>query len=178
MQLGGSLYTDDIEDYYWTPSALGYDRFVKMDHDFIGRAALEEQVGKPRRVKRTLLWNKDDVLRVMASQLEDGPLYKAIDMPTAYWGWPQADEVLNSQGKRIGMSQYCGYNANERVMLSNCGIDEDYAEIGTEVVLTWGEVNGGSRKPHVERHEQTRIRATVSPVPFSKVARERLRAVI
>lgn len=178
MQLGGSLYTNNIEDYYWTPSALGYDRFVKFDHDFVGREALEAAKGKPQRVKRVLLWNKDDVLRIWASQLNDGPLYKAIDLPTSYFGWPQADEVLDKSGNRIGMSQYCGYNANERVMLSTCQIDEAFAEVGTEVVLTWGEVNGGSRKPHVERHEQTQIRATVCSIPFSKAAQELIRATI
>ena len=41
MQLAGSLYSENIEDYYWTPSALGYDRFVKFNHDFVGREALE-----------------------------------------------------------------------------------------------------------------------------------------
>jgi syringate O-demethylase len=44
-------------------------------------------------------------------------------------------------------------------------------EIGTEVVLVWGEENGGSAKPVVERHAQTEIRAIVSPCPYSEVAR-------
>jgi syringate O-demethylase/vanillate/3-O-methylgallate O-demethylase len=177
-QLGGSFYTDNIEDYYWTPSALGYDKLVKFDHDFIGRDAVEAQLKGPKRVKRSLHWNKDDVLKIFASQYNEGPIYKSIDMPTAYFGWPQADEVRSREGKLIGMSQYCGYNINERASISLCGIDDAYAEIGTEVVLTWGEVGGGSRKPHVERHEQTTIRATVSPIPFSRAAREKLKAVI
>lgn len=178
MQLGGSLYTDNIEDYYWTPSALGYERLVKFDHDFIGREAIAKSLKGPKRVKRTLHWHKDDVMKVLGSQFGDGPMYKSIEMPTAYFGWPQADEIRDKNGKLIGMSQYCGYNINERAMISICGIDEAHADIGTEVVLTWGEVNGGSRKPHVERHEQTTIRATVSSVPFSKAAQEKLRAVI
>src|SRR3954470_3483207 len=32
--LGGSFYSDDIEDYYRTPAELGYGGFVKFDHDF------------------------------------------------------------------------------------------------------------------------------------------------
>jgi len=177
-QLGGSLYCDNIEDYYTTPWCLGYERLVKFDHDFIGREALEQSAKSPRRTKRTLQWNAQDVAKVFASQFEEGPTYKAIEMPTAYFGWPQADEVRSQDGQLIGMSQYCGYNVNERTMLSLVAIKEEYAAIGTEVVLTWGEVNGGSRKPHVERHVQTKIRAIVSPVPYSKVAQERLRAVI
>jgi syringate O-demethylase/vanillate/3-O-methylgallate O-demethylase len=177
-QLGGSLYSDNIEDFYVTPWCLGYEHLVKFDHDFVGREALEESLKTPRRTKRTLQWNKEDVMRIFESQLNDGPVYKSIEMPTAFFGWPQADEVRSQDGRLIGMSQYCGYNINERDMISLVSIHEDFAEIGTEVVLTWGEVNGGSRKPHVERHEQTKIRAIVSPVPYSRAARERLRAVI
>ena len=33
--------SDDIEDYYTNPWDLGYGSFVKFDHDFIGRDALE-----------------------------------------------------------------------------------------------------------------------------------------
>ena len=39
--IGGSFYSDDIEDYYFTPWDLGYGHIVKFDHDFIGREALE-----------------------------------------------------------------------------------------------------------------------------------------
>ena len=35
--LGGSLYYDDIADYYLTPHELGYGSFIKYDHDFVGR---------------------------------------------------------------------------------------------------------------------------------------------
>jgi len=45
-------------------------------------------------------------------------------------------------------------------------------EIGTEVRLVWGEEGGGSQKITVERHRQLEIRAIVSPVPYSEVARE------
>ncbi|WP_062221128.1 aminomethyltransferase family protein [Aureimonas sp. D3] len=178
MQLGGSLYSENVEDYYWTPSALGYEKLVKFDHDFIGREAIESQFAGPKRVKRVLRWHHEDINKIMASQLGDGPIYKALDMPTAYFGWPQADEVRSKDGALVGMSQYCGYNINEREFLSLCGIDEAYAEPGTEVVLTWGEIKGGSRKPHVERHQQTTIRATVHTAPFSKAAQAKLRAVI
>ena len=40
--LGGSFYSNDIEDYYLTPYDLGYGSIVKFDHDFIGRDALEK----------------------------------------------------------------------------------------------------------------------------------------
>ena len=34
--------SDNIEDYYLSPWDLGYDFYVKFDHDFIGREALEK----------------------------------------------------------------------------------------------------------------------------------------
>ena len=40
-------------------------------------------------------------------------------------------------------------------------LDENVAD-GSEVVVVWGEENGGSAKPIVERHVPTEIRATVS----------------
>ena len=39
------------------------------------------------------------------------------------------------------------------------------------MTVVWGEENGGTTKPTVERHEQVEIRATVQPVPISEVAR-------
>jgi vanillate/3-O-methylgallate O-demethylase len=52
------------------------------------------------------------------------------------------------------------------------GVVDPEVEIGTEVAIMWGESGGGSQKPTVERHKQLEIRAVVSPVPYSKVARE------
>jgi len=40
-------------------------------------------------------------------------------------------------------------------------LDENVAE-GSEVTVVWGEPNGGTKKPSVERHVQTNVRATVS----------------
>ena len=44
--------------------------------------------------------------------------------------------------------------------------------IGTELRVVWGEENGGTRKPTVEPHQQIEVRAVVSPVPYSRAARE------
>src|SRR4029077_19819782 len=70
--LGGSFYSDDISDYYLTPWDLGYGPFVKFDHDFIGRDALELLAESPRRRKVTLAWNGEDVARAMGSLFEKG----------------------------------------------------------------------------------------------------------
>jgi vanillate/3-O-methylgallate O-demethylase len=80
--------------------------------------------------------------------------------------------VRSRDGELIGMSQYCAYTANERDLISVSCIDEEHAGIGSEVVITWGEADGGSRKPHVERHTQTTIRAIVCEAPYGRVARD------
>jgi vanillate/3-O-methylgallate O-demethylase len=74
-------------------------------------------------------------------------------------------------GKTVGISMFSGYSYNERSMLSLGVVDPDIA-IGNPVTLVWGEEGGGSKKTTVERHKQIEIRAIVSPVPYSKVARE------
>jgi glycine cleavage system aminomethyltransferase T len=177
-QLGGSFYSSNIEDYYVTPWDLGYGHILKFDHDFIGREALEKMASQPKRAKVTLVWNRDDVLKIFASQFGNGPRYKALDFPVAYYGWPHFDEVKDADGKLAGHSCHCGYSNNEGEMLSLAMMNDASAKPGTEVVLTWGEPNGGSAKPHVERHDQLKIRATVAPVPYAQAVQTLKRAAI
>ena len=166
--LGGSYYSDDIRDYYLTPHDLGYWPFVRFDHDFTGREALE-RLGEPRRRKVTLAWNGEDVARAMATMFEKGDPAKYIDLPLSnYSTWPNDKLLLD--GEMVGVSTFSGYSYNERSMLSLGAVDVD-VPLGAEVTLVWGEEGGGSRKPVVERHVQAEIRAIVSPVPFSEVPR-------
>lgn len=174
INLSGSFRSPNIEDYYATPYDLGYERIVKFDHDFIGREALEKIQPQDRRTKRTLVWNRDDVVRVFASQLGEGSRYKAIDLPVSHYGGNQFDTVRDTSGRHAGVSCHAGYNDGE--LLSLAMLDTDHAEIGTELMLTWGEPNGGSRKPRVERHEQTEVRVTVASAPFAKAVRRVQRA--
>jgi vanillate/3-O-methylgallate O-demethylase len=167
--LGGSFDSDDIEDYYLTPHDLGYWHFVTFDHDFIGREALERIADQPKRKKVTLAWNGEDVTRAMGTMFEKGDAVKYIDLPLSnYATWPY-DKVLHD-GELVGLSAFSGYSYNERAMLSLAMVDVDL-EIGTEVTLVWGEEDGGSAKPVVERHEQAELRAIVSPCPYSEVVR-------
>jgi vanillate/3-O-methylgallate O-demethylase len=167
--LGGSYYSDDISDYYLTPWDLGYGGFVKFDHDFTGREALE-QMGAPKRQKVTLAWHGDDVARAMETMFQRENRAKYIDLPLSnYSTWPN-DKILQD-GKMVGVSTFSGYSSNESSMLSLAIVDVEQSEPGTEVTLVWGEEGGGSSKPVVERHVQTEIRATVSPVPYAEVVR-------
>ena len=168
--IGGSFYSNNIEDYYMTPFELGYGPFVKFDHDFIGREALEKMAGQPQRKKVTFAWNGADVTKVFASMFEPGDIYKYIDLPLSNYTSASYDKIVRA-GKTIGLSMFAGYSYNERSMLS-LGVVNPDVEIGTEVKLVWGEEGGGSKKTTVERHRPIEIRATVSPVPYSKVVRE------
>ena len=71
----------------------------------------------------------------------------------------------------VGVSTWVGYSANEGKMLTLAVVDSAHAEPGTEVTFVWGEEDGGSAKPTVERHVQTEIRAVVSPVPYVETVR-------
>ena len=168
--LGGSLYSDNIEDYYVTPYEMGYGPFIKFDHDFIGRKALEKMDKESQRRKVTYQWNSADVIKAFSSLFEDGDPYKYFDLPLSNYASASYDKVL-SGGEICGISMFSGYSYNERTMLS-LGIAAPGIEHGSEVKLVWGEESGGSQKTTVERHRQIEIRAIVSPVPYSKVARE------
>jgi vanillate/3-O-methylgallate O-demethylase len=167
--IGGSFTSKDVEDYYVTPYEMGYGPFIKFDHDFIGRQALEKMAGKPHRKKVTFAWNADDVAKVWRSMLEPGDPYKYIDLPLSNYTSASYDKVTRG-GKTVGMSMFAGYSYNERSMLS-LGIVEPDIELGTELQLLWGEEGGGSKKTTVERHRQIEIRVVVSPVPYAKQAR-------
>jgi len=111
------------------------------------------------------------VLRTIGSQLESGDTAKFMEFPSAVYSMHPFDKVV-ADGNIVGLSTWVGYSSNERAMLTLAVMDEAYAEPGMEVTFVWGEEDGGSTKPTVERHVQTEISAIVSPVPYAKVAQE------
>ncbi len=169
--IGGSYVPATIDGYYLNPWDLGYGPFVKFDHEFIGRAALERMAQQPQRRKVTLALDNADVARVMSSSFQNGDRAKYIEFPSAVYSMHPFDAVL-ADGKQVGLSTWIGYSANEGKMLTLAIVEEAYAQPGTKVTLLWGEPNGGTRKPTVEPHVQTEIMAVVSPVPYSAVARD------
>ena len=169
--IGGSFYSDNIEDYYLTPWDLGYGPIVKFDHDFIGRAALEKKTNGPHRRKVTLALETESVLKTIATAFAKTDRAKFIEFPSAVYSMHPYDRVL-SNGATVGQSTWIGYSSNEARMLTLAMVEESHSKPGTEVTLLWGEPNGGSAKPNVERHAQVEIPAIVSPVPYAEVARE------
>jgi vanillate/3-O-methylgallate O-demethylase len=172
--IAGSFVSDDIRDYYVNPWELGYGSFVKFDHDFVGRDALEAIAADKdsQRRKVTLAWNAEDVAKLLANPVaEGGPRYQFFDLPNANYGSSNYDAVRDADGNVIGLSMFTGYSANEEKVLSLATVNPD-VPVGAEVTVVWGEPDGGSRKTTVQPHEQFEVRAVVSPAPYSTVVRE------
>ena len=173
--LGGSMVSDNVEDYYLTPYDLGYGHIVNFDHDFIGRDALMKKRDLPHRHKVTLSWSSDDVIRIFASLFNEGDRYKFMDIPASHYATYPYDMVTKN-GNTVGISCYPVYTSNFRRWISLAMVDESVAAPGTEVTIVWGEPDGGSKKPVVERHIQTEVKATVGVCPISESARGIYRA--
>jgi vanillate/3-O-methylgallate O-demethylase len=171
--IGGSFVSNRIEDYYLTPYELGYGPFVKFDHDFVGREALEKLVSerRPQRRKVTFEWNGEDLAKIFASLTGHSELpFKYFDLPIANYASSSYDQVTLG-GKTVGLSMFTGFSHNERCGLS-LGVVDDNIKTGDVLTLVWGEENGGTAKPTVERHRQTEVRVKVAPVPYARDARE------
>ncbi|WP_372697379.1 aminomethyl transferase family protein [Arthrobacter sp. JSM 101049] len=169
--VAGSFVSGDIEDYYLTPWELGYGSFVKFDHDFIGRQALEQIDPATQRRKVTLAWNAEDLGTILTSVLDtEQEPYKYFDLPLANYGSSNYDRVIDADGNTVGLSMFTGYSSNERRGLSLATIDPGIPE-GAELRVVWGEPDGGTAKTTVEPHRQFTARVVVSAAPYSVAAR-------
>jgi len=168
--IGGSYVSDDISDYYVNPFELGYGFYIgwKKD-DFIGKDALTKMKDGPNRKKVTFEWNKEDVLKIIASGLEQGTPFKWIDFPQPNYASSSADMVMQGD-KMMGMSMFNGYSWNERCFLS-LGVVDQSVEVGDVLTMKWGEPEQ-TGKTSTETHKQTEIRVRVSDTPYAKDARE------
>lgn len=168
--IGGSFVSENIEDYYVNPFELGYNFYIgwKKD-DFVGKSALQAMKGKANRKKVTFEWNRDDVLKVIASGFEKGTPYKWIDFPQPNYASTSADMVMNGD-KMVGMSMFNGFSFNERCMLS-LGVVDAEVEVGDVLTMKWGEPET-TGKTSTEAHKQTEIRVRVSATPYAAQARE------
>ena len=161
LSVGGSFMSDRIDDYYLDPWDVGYHRLIDWNHDFKGRdALLEKRDGRHRR-KIWLKWNEEDVLKIQRSMLGGREPCKYLEMPAAHYATCPYDQVLKN-GNAVGMSVYAAYTIAAKGWFSIGIIDEDEVAFGQEVSIVWGEPDGGTRKPTIEPHVQTEIRAVIS----------------
>lgn len=156
-EVSGSVDPLNVRSRCRTPVEVRWANMVKFDHDFSGREALEAEIANPRRTTVTLRWNHEDVLDVFASLLRGEETYKVFDLPYSPQRWPMAhaDHVLKD-GREIGWSSGTIYSPYYREFLSHGCIDISESEIGSEVLVQWGD-HGGSIK---------NIRTTVERFPY------------
>jgi glycine cleavage system aminomethyltransferase T len=114
---------------------------------------LEDKVNQPHRRKVWLKWNSDDVARIIASSLFDPEQTRAKYLPQPYgmYAFTNYDTVLSAD-RQVGLSTVSAYTVNLGQWYSLGMIDEAAAQDGSNVEVVWGEENGGTDKPTVERH--------------------------
>ena len=96
----GSFEYSDISELYRTPVELGWKKNIKLDHDFIGRKALEPEIANPKRTMVTLVWDADDVADVYVSLFKKGTPYQYMEMPRNILGCVFADAVVKDDNVR------------------------------------------------------------------------------
>ena len=168
--LGGSFVSEHARDYYYTPWDLDYGRLIRFDHDFVGLDALKEMAKLQHRKKVSLVINPDDATAVYRSQMTPGENGKAMEMPNAHYAAYPYDIVVDTKGDLVGISTYMSFIAPDHCWVALAVVDEAVAVEGSELSIVWGEPNGGSNRPTIERHIQMELRARVSGWPFSKLA--------
>ncbi len=159
----GSFFSENIEDYYISPYELGYGRSISFNHDFIGREALEKAKDNVPRTRVTLVFNADDVRKVLGE--DPGYLLR------------YARDRIEVGAKMVGLSMYTAHFPEHGTILSLGLIDKAYATPGTEVTIAWGDHPGPGTPP--EAHlDFPRIRATVEASPYDQFARTGYRATV
>lgn len=159
LRVTGSIPHDNMRARFRTPVEVGWEKAISFNHDFIGRAALEAEVNNPRRTIVTLRWNPDDVIDIYASQFRTGEEYQYFEMPTTpswFSGFFAHADKIEADGKEVGIASGTVYSYYYREVISHATIDLEYAKIGTEVIVHWGE-NGGKIK---------KVRAVVERYPY------------
>lgn len=140
----GSIDPSDMRARYRTPTEVGWARSIQLDHDFIGRAAIEKELTAPKRTIVTLEWNAEDVLDVYASLFNGGETYKIFELPTT----PHfrrviahADHVVRD-GRSVGIFSGPAYSYHFRKMISHGTIDREQSQMGAELAVKWGNFGG------------------------------------
>lgn len=154
----GSFRPSTIDGYYMTPWDLGYGHMIKFDHDFIGRNALEKMVDEKHGQKVWLVWEPEDVSRVViASELGDPHQLRPLDPVKGTF--QHSDEVL-VDGNAVGLTHMHGYTVNVG-WASVATVKEEVAVEGAQVDIRYGDHDNGAASPYVPDHSITIIRATV-----------------
>jgi glycine cleavage system aminomethyltransferase T len=155
--------SDDRSNFYVTPYDVGWDYLIRFDHDFVGRAALEQIAKNPPAGPVTLVWNAEDVGRVFASWFQGTEVAPFDDLCEPWDGSDTATveiryriEKVLAGDKVIGRSAGRIRDYYHRRMISIGYLDHEHSHIGDEVEILYGNPDG----------PQTRIRAIVDKYPY------------
>ena len=144
--------------------------YVKFDHDFIGRDALEQMAERrapPEGDAGARRRGRD------AHDRHDVPEDRPREVHRLAVGGLLDASVRPGDGRRRdGRRLHLGRLQRERGQDAHAGGRRRRVRgAGHRGDFVWGEEDGGSAKPTVERHVQTEIRAVVSPVPYVEAVR-------
>lgn len=161
----GSVDPADHRARYRTPMECGWEKSIKLDHDFTGREAIERELASPRRTVVTLEWHPDDVLDIYASLLRPGEEYKYLEIPGSpanRRAYAHADHVLRD-GREVGVSSGTIYSYYFRKVISMATLDLADAQEGSELTVLWGDFGGRMKE----------VRARVARFPYLDQGRNR-----
>lgn len=164
--MAGSIDPSDFRSRCRTPHEVGWEKSVRLDHDFTGRAAVEQELANPKRTVVTLEWNSDDVKDVYGSLFEEGEEYKYLEIPVSPANrgiCGHADHVIKGD-RKIGISSGTVYSYHFRRFISHCTIDIEQAEIGNDVIVLWGDYGKRIKE----------IRAKVARFPYLSEGRNQV----
>ena len=173
--LSGSV-GNDLESRFVTPYDIGLGNLVKFNHDFIGRAALEEIAKNPPHELVTLEWDPADMAEAWRSTITRGAetaddISADNDYDNSHNFGGNFKYVANkvfSDGEEIGFTTGRIRSAAYNAVLSLGYISPDKAVPGTKVKVLWG-------TPGTPQFE---IGATVRPCPYNTdMVRNELRDV-
>lgn len=161
MHISGSVDPENLAARFRNPVELGWGFMAKLNHDFIGREAVERELENPTRRIVSLVWNADDVVDIYRSQFEEGEPFKYMEMPSAVQApaGGHADWVCDEAGNRIGVASVPVYSALYKVYLCQAVVDANEAIEGRGVYVQWGDY--GKRIKNV--------RATIDKYPYNKL---------
>ena len=136
--------------------------FVKFDHDFIGRAALERLAGHAAAAKVTFAWDADDVARVHPLDASS-PAIETVQVPSTCRSRTTPRRPTTRVQRTAGRSgsRCSAATATTSGRMLSLGVVDPDVQVGDLLTLVWGEENGGTRKTTVEPHTQTEIRVKV-----------------
>lgn len=158
----GSASKDPM-NMIFNPIEVGLGHCINWNHEFRGKAALQEYAKTAQRNIVSLEWNPEDLAEVYQSQFRPGvEPYEPMELPSPQYAWDgkmhfSVDWVLDKNGKEIGRAIGRTQSHYHRAMLSLASLDKEYRSLGNEVFVLWGDPG----KP------QMKIRATVAPFPYN-----------